>query len=119
MTTKRKILISIIFIILLSLICIILYMRLNPKVPVICYHNIATQEEKDKFPDEADWIITVENFEEHLQYLQKHNYKTLTTQEFYEWKQGKIELPYKSVLITFEFFNKLYLYKIYNIKTKI
>ena len=77
-------------------------MRLNPKVPVICYHNIATQEEKDKFPDEADWIITVENFEEHLQYLQKHNYKTLTTQEFYEWKQGKIELPYKSVLITFD-----------------
>lgn len=102
MKTRWKICIAIIIIILLSILLFGIYVKSNPKVAVLCYHNVATEEEKAKYPEESDWIITVENFEEQLQYLQKHGYKTLTTKEFYDWKQGKIELPYKSVLITFD-----------------
>ena len=43
------------------------------KVAVLCYHNIATFEEKNNFPNEQVWTIDVGNFEEQLKYLQKNN----------------------------------------------
>lgn len=98
---NKKIIVLIIGLII-ALIGIIIFIYSNPKVAVLCYHNIATKEEKSKFPDEQTWTIDVENFEEQLKYLQKHNYKTITTKEFIAWKNKKIELPYKSVLITFD-----------------
>ena len=99
---KKKVIIIIIAIILVLFMGIFLYVNINKRIAVLCYHNIATEEEKQNFPDEADWIITVENFEEHLRYFKEHNYKTLTMDEFYKWKKGEINLPYKSVLITFD-----------------
>ena len=102
MKTIYKVLLTILVIIVVAILGFITYIKLNPSVAVICYHNVATAEEKENYPDEADWIITVDNFEEQLKYLQKHNYKTLTTDEFYKWKNGEIKLPYKSVLITFD-----------------
>lgn len=92
----------IILLILILLIITITFLYKNPKIAVLCYHNIATDEEKQNFPDEADWTITVNNFREHLEYLKKHNYKTLTMDEFYKWKNNELDLPYKSVLITFD-----------------
>lgn len=100
---KKKITIILIIIcILFVFISGIIYIRNKEKIPVLCYHNLATAEEKANFESEKDWTIDVQNFEEQLKYLKKHNYKTLTIKEFYEWKQGKIELPHKSVLITFD-----------------
>ena len=100
---KKKITIILIIIcILFVFISGIIYIRNKEKIPVLCYHNLATAEEKANFESEKDWTIDVQNFEEQLKYFKKHNYKTLTMKEFYEWKQGKIELPYKSVLITFD-----------------
>ena len=78
------------------------YLNNTSKIAVLCYHNIALDREKSNFPDEADWTITIDNFREHLDFLKKHNYKTLTMDEFYNWKIGKLTLPYKSVLITFD-----------------
>lgn len=91
-----------IFLIIIILILSLTYLYKNPKIAVLCYHNIATEEEKQNFPDESDWTITTSNFEDQLKYLKKHNYKTLTMDEFYKWKIGEIDLPYKSVLITFD-----------------
>ena len=102
MKTVWKIFIGIIIAILLCIIAFFTYIKLNPKVAVLCYHNIATAEEKANYPEENDWIITVDNFEEQLKYLQKNGYKTITTEELYKWKQENIELPYKSVLISFD-----------------
>ena len=100
---KKKITIILIIIcILFVFISGIIYIRNKEKIPVLCYHNLATSEEKANFESEKDWTIDVQNFEEQLKYLKKHNYKTLTMKEFHEWKQGKIELPHKSVLITFD-----------------
>lgn len=91
-----------IFLLSIILVINIAYVYQNPNIAVLCYHNIATYEEKQNFQDELDWTITVDNFKEHLEYLKKHNYKTLTMEEFYKWKNNEIDLPYKSVLITFD-----------------
>lgn len=90
------------FIILVILVFFITYKYCNPNIAVLCYHNIATAEEKENFPYEQNWTISIDNFREHLEYLKLHNYKTLTMEEFYQWKIGNIKLPYKSVLITFD-----------------
>ena len=100
--TKNNILITILLFILILSIITLTYLYKNPKIPVLCYHNIATQNEKANYPEESDWTITTDNFKEHLDYLKNNNYKTLTMDEFYNWKIGNINLPYKSVLITFD-----------------
>ena len=100
---KRNIIIVLIAICtLFILISCYIYIRNKNKIPVLCYHNLATVEEKTNFESEKDWTIDVKNFEEQLKYFKKHNYKTLTMEEFYEWKQGMLNLPQKSVLITFD-----------------
>jgi len=98
---KKKIIIGSIIIFVILVINII-YIINNPKISVLCYHNIGTREEKEKFKEEQEWTIELDNFEEQLQMLKNHKFKTLTLKEFYDWKQGKIKLPYKSVLITFD-----------------
>ena len=100
--TKNNILITILLFILILSIITLTYLYKNPKIPVLCYHNIATQNEKANYPEESDWTITTDNFKEHLDYLKNNNYKTLTMDEFYNWKIGNLNLPYKSVLITFD-----------------
>ncbi|MBO4601163.1 MAG: DUF5011 domain-containing protein [Bacilli bacterium] len=45
-------------------------------------------------------FISVQDFEEELQYLKDNNYKTLTMDEFRRWMYGEIDLPARSVLIT-------------------
>lgn len=99
---KKKIILGIIVALILTSIIYVTYIINNPKIAVLCYHNIGRPEEKANFPQEQEWTIDVENFEEQLKMLEKNNYKTLTLEEFYNWKQGKIKLPYKSVLITFD-----------------
>ena len=99
---KKKIIISVIVLILITIIGVTIYILNNPKIAVLCYHNIGTAAEKENFLQEKEWTIDVENFEEQLKMLKDNNYKTLTLDEFYQWKQGKIDLPYKSVLITFD-----------------
>lgn len=98
----KKIIISIVTAISVIIIGYLIYSINNPKIAVLCYHNIGTAEEIKKFQQEKEWTIDVDNFEKHLKYLKKYNYKTLTLEEFYNWKQSKIKLPYKSVLITFD-----------------
>ena len=44
--------------------------------------------------------ISTENFRKQLDYLKNNGYKTLTMQEFYDWKTGKLNLSQKAVLIT-------------------
>ncbi len=44
--------------------------------------------------------ISTENFRKQLSYLKDNGYKTLTMQEFYDWKMGNLVIPEKSVLLT-------------------
>ena len=99
---KIKILIIILITIVLIIGVSISIIYREEKVPVLCYHNVGTQEENNKYPDEHLWTINVENFEQQMKYLHDSNYKTLTMDEFYRWKKSELEVPFKSVLITFD-----------------
>ena len=46
--------------------------------------------------------LDTRKFEEQLKWLQDNHYKTLTINEFADWKDGYIELPSKSVLLTID-----------------
>ena len=100
---KKKLIIALIIIFVIAIIIYgIFYIRNMNKVAVLCYHNIATAEEKSNFPDESEFVIDVNNFEEHLKFFKRNTYKTLTMDEFNDWKQGKLKIPQNSVLITFD-----------------
>lgn len=96
---KKKFLILIfIFLIIISLIIIILYKE--QKVAVLGYHSFVESKDKVKYNDPM--IMDINKFEQQLKYLKKKNYKTLTLDEFYCWKQKKCQIPRKSVLITMD-----------------
>ena len=99
---KIKILIIVLIILLLIIGIAISLIYKEPKISVLCYHNVGSKEENDKYPDNHLWTISVENFEEEMKYLHDNNYKTLTMDEFYKWKKGEIKVPFKSVLVTFD-----------------
>ena len=87
---------------IISAIVVLIVIYSEPKIAVLNYHNVLAKEEIEGLKAEKTWSISVDNFEEQMKYLHDHNYKTLTMQEFCEWKEGKINLPFKSVLITFD-----------------
>ena len=68
------------------------------EIPVLNYHFLY-----ETYSDCGEGIcFDVKEFEKELDYLNKNGYKTLTMDEFVKWKYGEIELPKKSVLITFD-----------------
>lgn len=78
-------------------------LRDNQKIPVICYHNIGTGKEIDKVKQEdKEWVIEKDFFEKQIRLIKKLRYKTLTLEEFEKWKKSEIEIPYRSILITFD-----------------
>ncbi len=69
-------------------------------VPVLLYHDVDTIEKQaNYYPGN---FISIENFEEQMQFLKANNYKTLTLDEFYDFVQNKKKIPKRSVLITFD-----------------
>lgn len=98
--------------------CWVKYNQNKDQVPVLMYHNIVYDE---NYKNEND-TITTSMFEKQLKYLKDNNYKTLTIDEFYCWKNSKCKIPSKSVLLTFDdgFYGVYYLaeplLKKYNMK---
>lgn len=92
----KKILL-IIFTIIVSLflfINIYIYNSFNNNIPILAYHDVLKNPVYDT-------DVSIENFENQMEYLYKHNYKTLSLDEFYDWKKGK-NIKGKKVLITFD-----------------
>jgi len=63
-------------------------------IPVLVYHGISNQPYKED--------TTLNNFKEQLFRLKKEGYQTITLQDFYDFVEGKKELPEKSFLLTFD-----------------
>lgn len=63
-------------------------------VPVLMYHHV--------LPKSAFLSSSLEEFRSQMEFLYKNNYKTLTSEEFYLYKQKKLKLPKKSVFLTFD-----------------
>lgn len=96
---NKKISISIL-IIFLGIILILAIIYKNQKVAVLGYHSFV--ESKDKINYNDPMIMDIGKFENQLKFLKYNNYKTLTLEEFYCWKQKKCKIPRKSVLITMD-----------------
>ena len=73
------------------------------RIPVITYHRVVsdTQKRSGKARN-SSLYISKSNFNKQMKWLKKHKYRTINCQEFCLWYDGKIRLPKKSVLITFD-----------------
>lgn len=69
------------------------------QVAVLVYHNIV-QSEEEKAKDQD--TLTDSEFEEQMKYLKDNGYTSISLDELYDWKEGKKDIPEKSVVITFD-----------------
>lgn len=71
-----------------------------PKVardlPVLCYHQVAPGRMGD------DMAIAPDTFEDHLRYLRRQGYSTVTLEQAREFLRGSKPLKGKPILITFD-----------------
>ena len=99
MKKNIKLLILLLFFLLLFILIIFIYQE--QKVAILGYHSFYKNksELREKNPE---FINNINSFEKQMKYLKKHNYKTLTLDEFYCWKKKKCSIPRKSVVITID-----------------
>lgn len=128
MNIKKLIVIAILVILVISGIFIFNKLQYknkdNIKIPILLYHNFVTAvPEKDS--DNFNYINTPQSFEENIKVILENGYTVISMKELYDADKGKIELPSKPILITFDdgyYSNYEYIYPIlkkYNIQSSI
>jgi peptidoglycan/xylan/chitin deacetylase (PgdA/CDA1 family) len=70
-------------------------------VPVITYHHLLRNDENHRFRGNRE-VVSVEQFAEEMKLLSDKGYKTLTLGELDEYLNKKLQVPKKSVVITFD-----------------
>lgn len=86
------------------------------KIPVLMYHHLLFQEDIERY----NWsnnssVLSVETFEKQMDYLYENGFYTATLDELQNFIDGNIDLPEKTVVITFDdgyLSNVLYAYPI-------
>ncbi|NLW40961.1 MAG: polysaccharide deacetylase family protein [Tissierellia bacterium] len=86
------------------------------KIPVLTYHHILKQEDIERY----NWtnntsVLSLEAFEKQMDYLYENGFYTASLDELQAFIDGKISLPEKTVVITFDdgyLSNALYAYPI-------
>ncbi|MEK4231072.1 polysaccharide deacetylase family protein [Solibacillus sp. FSL H8-0538] len=72
--------------------------QLDEGIPVLVYHHILPKALMKKTTS----TISAESFEQQMDYLAAHQFKTIGSHEMYEYKEGRKILPINTVLITFD-----------------
>ncbi|MCA0172222.1 polysaccharide deacetylase family protein [Bacillus sp. RAR_GA_16] len=77
------------------------------EIPVLTYHHIIAKDDlKEKNFNKdgtlANTIVPLENFKKQMAFLHENGFYTLDLEEFQQFMEGQIEVPEKSVLITFD-----------------
>lgn len=67
------------------------------RMPILMYHDVQDIEVSDDGN-----VMPLAQFEAHLQYLTDHDFTTISVAEFVAAYRGEINLPKKSILITFD-----------------
>lgn len=127
---KKKIVIIFLIVIVISAISGFIFKqyknskRADVKIPILLYHNfVTTVPESD--PDNFAYINTPESFEENIKTFLEDGYTIISMKELADSYAGKIELPNKPLIITFDdgyYSNYEYIYPIlqkYNVKASI
>lgn len=72
------------------------------EIPVLTFHRIVSDKVKRTTYPDNQWVASVEDFKEQMQYLYEHDYKTLSMDEYYSWYEGKRTVKKKSIVLTFD-----------------
>ena len=98
--------------------------RENIKIPILLYHDFVTVV-PETAPDNYNYINTPISFEENIKVIIENGYTPISFKELHDANNGKIELPEKPILITFDdgyYSNYEYIYPIlkkYKVKASI
>ncbi len=96
MTKKNLIIRGISFIIVGIVLLILMVNFSDTKLPILGYHSFTKEKSNDQF------VMEIDQFEQQLKYLKKHNYKTISLDEAYDIFKNKKKIPRKTVMITFD-----------------
>ncbi|WP_051331032.1 polysaccharide deacetylase family protein [Aneurinibacillus terranovensis] len=70
-------------------------------IPILMYHHLLENKDNKKFIKNAT-VITPEQFAAEMKLLHDHGYTSVTMSELEQYVDGKIKLPKKSVVLTFD-----------------
>lgn len=74
--------------------------KLDKGIPVLMYHHLLKSSENINFRNSS--TITPEQFKQQMEYLHLKGYETITTSQLEQYIRGNLNLPGKTVLITFD-----------------
>lgn len=98
-----KIVVLLSVLLIIFLIILINYLNLNEtQLPIIYYHNVALEDDIEKYSLDKAYTFSVETFEKEMKYLHDKGYTAIGIDEFSCWKEKKCQLPKKAVMITFD-----------------
>ncbi len=66
-------------------------------LPIVMYHQLTEKSEKS-----GKYVLTLDQFEKDLQYLESKGYQTVSIKQLIDFSQGKGDIPEKAVMITFD-----------------
>ncbi|MBQ6400859.1 MAG: polysaccharide deacetylase family protein [Firmicutes bacterium] len=77
------------------------------KIPILAYHQVLPAGRKAS----TGLAIPADRFDEQMRFLHDNGFTTLTLDEFRQWHAGKLEVPPKSCVVTFDdgFYGTYYL----------
>lgn len=105
MNKQKNIIIALICILSLLYIGNVIYVKTAVKesrLAILGYHHIVSDEDKEKYYKYNMWVGSVSSFQAQMKLLHDEGYKSVTLDEVYAWKKGKLELPKKAVAITID-----------------
>ena len=70
------------------------------EIPVLMYHHLLKKKENTYTNNGV--VLNLENFQEQMDYLYNNKYTTINLAELEQWLLGNLELPKKSVCLTFD-----------------
>lgn len=99
---KKKLAIILLIIILIFLSgCLYINVK-ERKIIILAYHKVVPEEIKNEYYSDNKWVDTTENFEKQMKYLYDNNYKTISMDEYKNWRNTNKKYPIKTVMITID-----------------
>lgn len=101
---NRRFLFGFIFVLIISIVLFasfdavnVLSVQNSKSLPIVMYHQLTNNKSKS-----GKYVLTVENFENDLKYLKENGYESVTINQLLDYSDGKVSLPDKPIMITFD-----------------